>query len=119
MLRALAAVLLMIPTLTYGAGPIDGIYFCTASWGSNTAPLYMTVNGQPDGRAIYAIAAVQEATFPYGYGVGLLYGNTFSGTNNFGLVFNTTVDGVSITGTIDMNAGAGPVPVNFSCGKIW
>ena len=117
--RRLLIAFLMVPSFGHAGGEFDGIYFCNGSAAGITFGNYVTVNGQPDGRAIYAVAAVQEITPVYGYGIGHISGNTFTGSTNFGLPFDVRIDGASIVGTVTILWNDQPVPSSVSCGKIW
>jgi hypothetical protein len=119
--KLMAALLMMAPAITYAAGAIDGIYFCNAEASGWKFGFYMTVNGKPDGRAIYAVPAMEMLTPFYGYGIGQVSGNEFFGGNNFGLPFNTIVDGTSITGTIHIPTQeiGGVFAAPLSCLKAW
>jgi hypothetical protein len=114
----LLATLLLLPPLCFAAPPIDGIYFCNVSESvGQVTNVYVSVNGQPDGRTIFAVAALQDVMPLYGYGIGQVSGFSFTGTTNFGLPFNMTIDGASITGQIAL-AGSRPVAASVSCAKI-
>ena len=119
MLKRILMSFLMLPSVVHAGGAFDGIYFCNGSAAGVAIANYVTVNGQPDGRTIFAVAAVQEITPVYGYGIGQLNGNTFSGSTNFGLPFDLLIDGASIAGTVTIRWNGQAVPTSVTCVKIW
>lgn len=119
MLRRLIAIAAFAPLSCLAGGAYDGIYFCTTSLGTAT---YVTVNGQPDGRAVFAIPYTALGQLTYGYGIGVFSGLTFSGSTMFGLPFrlNFSATGTTATGTIESITTSGAhVVSNVSCAKIW
>jgi hypothetical protein len=119
MLKRMLISLLILPSLGHAGGAFDGIFFCNASGAGLTASNYVTVNGQPDGRAIFAVAAVQQVTPVYGYGIGEISGNKFTGSTNFGYPFSLLIDDTSIVGTVTIRWNGQPVPTSVSCVKVW
>jgi hypothetical protein len=120
MFRKLVTLFAVLPAIAQGAGPADGIYYCNAATASGPAPsVYLTVNGQPDGQTIFAVAAVESIMPLFGYGIGQITGTTFSGTTGFGFPFNFTVDGNSLAGPITLSVEGNPTPAAVSCIKFW
>lgn len=101
-------------------GAWDGIYSCNASAGGLTSSIYITINGYPDGRAIYALPAVTANPFFHGYGIGQIVGNVFSGTTNYAKRFTMTqTSPTTFAGTAGVVIDGLTVNVNASCTKIW
>jgi hypothetical protein len=101
-------------------GAWDGIYSCTLSAsGIPTSQTYITVNGQSDGQAIFAVAAVAPTTDFYGYGIGRIQGNTFSGNTMFNRPFRMVATGSGFSGTIGVVIGGVTLTMNASCTKVW
>ena len=98
-------------------GPIDGIYSCAV--GSETT--FVALNGYPDGRTIYTIIAISPATSFYGFGLGQVSGNTFSGNTSFNLPFNFTITngGTGFRGTVGVVVGTTAITASAICSKIW
>jgi hypothetical protein len=120
MLKKLVGTVMMVPVLAHAAGPIDGIYFCNAAILGQIVGAYITVNGHPDGRTIFAVAAVQPNMPVYGYGIGQVSGNTFFGSTHLGLPFNLAVSGDSVVGTFTSSVpNIGLTPAAISCLKVW
>ena len=109
--------------LSYAAGPLDGIYSCDVSGQGYQEQVYVTVNGQPNGDSIYAIAAVSSYTPIYGYGIGTATATEFSGNTMFGKPFSFKVNPYGgITGWTymrDDNYYNYYFYVMVSCGKIY
>lgn len=121
MYRKLGGFLLMfLASAVFAAGgPIDGIYSCGVTLGTTTSQVYVTVNGQPDGQSIFAVAAVTPSTNFYGYGIGQVSGSTFSGQTMFLAPFNFSISGNSFAGPIGILSGGSVVNAIASCSKIW
>ena len=100
-------------------GTWDGIYSCGYNVLGFVYNIYVTINGQPDGRAIFAVAAVTDNTPFYGYGIGAISGNTFSGNTMLGLPFSATATTFGFTGRIRTVVGSLVVDANGICTKIW
>jgi hypothetical protein len=101
-------------------GPIDGIYACKTYTSSGVVDHYVTVNGYPDGRTIYAIPAVSAYTDLYGYGIGQVTGNTFAGQTMFSSPFRLTINGNHVSGSVSVPSDNGRfVDVSTECDKIW
>lgn len=116
----LAALLLALPTIAVAAnGPADGIYSCTASIGSQMAGAYVTVNGQPDGRSIFAVAAISPSQSFYGYGIGSVFGQSFAGTTSHGGHFNLLITPIAMSGTVGIYTTGGFYNAAVNCVKVW
>lgn len=105
----------------FAAGPIDGIYSCNVSLLGSNYPSYVTVNGHPDGGTIYAVAAVSQTQYFYGYGIGQATSTNFAGSTMYGYPFNfaaNTLNG-TLNGTIGILWGNSVVNANASCAKLW
>ena len=121
--RALVCVgaLFALSTNTQAAGGAwDGIYSCAASGGGVNSTVYITVNGYPDGRAIFALPAVTANPFLHGYGIGQIVGNVFSGTTSYAKTFTITqTSPTTFSGSAGVVISGVTVNVNASCTKIW
>lgn len=112
--------LILLPSTTLAAGgPLDGIYSCSIGLGATTSQVYVTVNGQPDGQSIFAVAAVTPSTSFYGYGIGQVSGSTFSGQTMFLAPFTFSISGTSFSGSIGILSSGSIVNATASCSKIW
>ena len=122
MKRALAiTVLALAPLLATAAGGAwDGIYSCILSAPSiPVSQTYVTINGQPDGQAIFAVAAVAPTTDLYGYGIGRIQGSTFSGNTMFNRPFSMVANAIGFSGTVGIVMSGFTLTVNATCTKIW
>lgn len=79
----------------------------------------MTINGQPDGRAIYAVAAIAENNPFYGYGIGQINGSEFTGNTSFGAPFAFRTTSTGLTGSVGLYAGGKLVFATGACFKVW
>lgn len=100
-------------------GPWDGIYSCAVSAPGIATQAYITVNGQPDGQSIFAVAAVTPNSPFYGYGIGRVQGNVFSGTTMFGKTFSMVPAAGGFTGTIGIIVNNFSFTAYANCLKIW
>ncbi len=102
-------------------GPIDGIYSCSIIVSGYYDQEYVTINGQPNGSSIFAVAAVTSANTFYGYGIGTATTTSFTGNTMFGLPFNFTVNPAnqSFSGTIGVDVYGQAVTASASCSKIF
>lgn len=116
---ALLFSLMMITSPCVASGSWDGIYHCQLSVADQKAQQYITINGQPDGRAIFAAAAVSQYTEFYGYGIGQVVGNVFSGTTMFGLPFRMVATSLGFSGTIGVVVEGTPFSGTAICAKVW
>ena len=121
MMRSLVATsLVLIATAAQSAGGTwDGIYTCGVSVAGQVSQVYVTVNGQSDGRAIFAVAAVAAETPFYGYGIGAISGAVFSGTTSFGQPFRVTANAQGFAGTVGVVLFSVPFTANVNCVKFW
>jgi hypothetical protein len=119
MFKKLIVALALAPGLALASGWADGIYSCNLRAGSDVMPVYVTVNGQPDGRTIFAVAAVQQSMPVHGYGEGIVAGNVFSGVTNYGLPFHIVFGASTLTGTVRLVLDGSPVDAAAACNKIW
>lgn len=109
-----------VSTASWSAGGAwDGIYSCVVNAQGATSQSYVTINGQPDGRAIFAVAAVAPSTSFFGYGIGSVAGNVFSGQTNLGAPFSMVANASGFSGTIGVYYAGQLVDVAASCTKIW
>lgn len=118
--RLVTFLLILLPSTAFAAGgSLDGIYTCSVGLGAIISQAYVTVNGQPDGQSIFAVAAVTPSTSFYGYGIGQISGSTFSGQTMFLAPFNFSISGTSFSGPIGILLNGSIVNANASCSKIW
>jgi hypothetical protein len=113
--------MLLYSCLSFGAGPVDGIYACNISLLGSSYSSYVTINGHPDGSSIYAIVAVSPSQDFYGYGIGTASATSFTGTTDRGAPFDIKVNpatGAS-TGTIGVVMNGKIYNATTTCGKIW
>jgi hypothetical protein len=115
-LHVAACLALAVPIAARAAGPLDGIYDCVLSTGGQA---YVTVNGYPDGRTLFAVAAVSPSQPFYGYGIGQVTGVTFFGSTMLGAPFSFTASGANLTGNITSYIGGAFVNLNAACVKVW
>jgi hypothetical protein len=103
------------------AGPIDGIYSCSVSLNGSAIQSYVTINGQPDGSSIFAVAAVNSSQPFYGYGIGMATRTSYYGDTMFGSPFNFTVNPstLAFTGTIGVLWYGRYVNAAAICSKIY
>lgn len=105
----------------YAAGPLDGIYSCNVSLLGTTYPSYVTLNGHPDGGTIYAVAAVSQTQYFYGYGIGQASTTNFVGSTMYGypFSFNANINAGTLNGSIGILWGNSVVNATTSCAKLW
>jgi hypothetical protein len=117
---ALAALAAALPLFTLAAdGPADGIYFCSSNAGGRVSSQYITMNGQPDGRTIFAVAATTPTQAFYGYGIGSVSGSSFAGTTSHGGHFNITITSTGAAGVVGVYVSGTFVNAQVSCTKVW
>lgn len=116
---ALLCSLMMVALPCVASGSWDGIYFCNLSVAGQKAQQYITINGQPDGRAIFAAAAVSQYTEFYGYGIGQVVGNVFSGTTMFAQPFRMVETSSGFSGSIGIVVEGTPFSGVAICSKVW
>jgi hypothetical protein len=100
-------------------GAWDGIYSCGINVRGSFFQTFVTINGQSDGRAIFAVAAVTEFTPFYGFGIGAVSGNVFSGNTMFGLPFTATRTALGFNVSIQTLVNSVVVPATGNCQQIW
>ena len=107
------------PLCQAAGGAWDGIYTCGVNVLGSISQVYVTVNGQPDGQAIFAVAAIAPTTSFYGYGIGRITGNVFSGTTSFGAPFSVTSNASGFSGSIGIVIQGLNINASASCTKVW
>lgn len=117
-MKKLLLLLTLIPCLAFAAGPIDGIYMCNISGGSQSQA-FITLNGQPDGRTIFAVSALTSVQPFFGYGIGQYSRGVFYGNTGFGIPFSFSADGASISGPITILTASGSYGAYLLCQRIW
>ena len=118
--QLIAVLFVLLPAMSSAAGGTwDGIYSCGYNLLGRVYNVYVTINGQPDGRAIFAVAAVSDNNPFYGFGVGAVAGSTFTGTTMFGLPFSAQATSTGFTGTIQSLVNNHPVNASGTCVMIW
>lgn len=119
--RYCAPLVLALLPLAAAAGPgWDGIYSCAISGTPISAQVYVTINAQPDGRAVFAVAAVTPSTPVYGYGIGEINGTTFSGTTMFNKpFFFTSSASFGVTGNVGVVLSGRTYTAQANCLKVW
>lgn len=114
---------LIFATLPFAApaagGTWDGIYSCSISGSGISTQSYITINGQTDGQAIFAVAAVRAAEPFYGYGIGRIQGSTFSGNTMYERPFSMTGSSAGFTGTIGIVVGNASLTASANCTRVW
>ena len=100
-------------------GTWDGIYTCDVDAQGARSQAYVTVNGQPDGRAVFAVAAVAPSQTFYGYGIGNVVGSGFRGQTDLGAPFSMSATTSGFTGSIGVYYAGRLVNVAANCIKIW
>lgn len=120
-MKKLLCALLASPAIAFAAnGAADGIYACSVRLGNQTQAAYVTVNGQLDGRTVFAVAAVSPSQSFFGYGIGSLSGSgVFAGNTSSGATFNLQVSATGMSGTVGILSGGVIVNASATCGKIW
>jgi hypothetical protein len=118
MKKTALALILFASAAAHAAGPFDGIYNCALS-GATVQQAYITVNGQPDGRSIFAVAAIAPTQPFFGYGIGQVTGAAFSGQTMLGAPFSMTADALGMSGTIDVQVNGAFVHIAASCARIF
>lgn len=121
MKKQLLAVLIGLAPLASQAagGTWDGIYNCDFRVATSAYNVYITINGQPDGRAIFAIAATTSAMPFFGYGIGAVSGNTFTGSTMLNLPFAVSATSFGFTGTISVRVNNQQLLAAGNCTKVW
>ncbi len=87
--RLLALVFLMAAGAAKAATIFDGVYLCSLIIvGVGTTDQYFSVVSNNAGVTVFAPAGIALINDVYGYGIGRVSGNTFSGQTNFGQPFS-------------------------------
>ncbi len=104
-------------------GAFDGIYDCQVTYFGTPLQAYVTINGQPDGRAIYGVVYISPTQPLYGYGIGQITNRIFSGLSmsgyDFRVVFSASGNTVSGSLVQPVIGGTGTTNSPVSCNKIW
>ena len=102
-------------------GPLDGIYSCYVGINGYTSQAFVTVNGQPNGSSIFAVAAVTASAQFYGYGIGNATTTIFSGNTMFNLPFSLSVNSTThaMSGSIGIDVYGHSVTASANCSKIF
>ena len=120
MKKLLALTLLLLSGLASAAnGPWDGIYDCNISAGGVVQRSYVTVNGQPNGHSIWALAATSGINTFYGYGIGHVVGDNFSGTTSFHQPFSINADSVGFSGKVGVVVNSRVFVAEVTCTKVY
>ncbi len=103
------------------AGSFDGIYTCSVNVLGSLSQSYVTINSQPTGAAVFAVAAVTPTTNFYGYGIGSTTATTFSGSTMHGQPFNFTLNTATglFTGSIGITSNGASINSTVSCSKVF
>lgn len=111
----------LLSSIAYASGPLDGIYSCGVKLLGSTYSSYITINGHSDGGSIFVVAAVGPSQTFYGFGIGGVTANNFTGSTMFGAPFSLTYNSSngSLVGNIGILWGSTIVNANSSCTKIW
>lgn len=100
-------------------GPIDGIYSCTVSAAGTIVQPYISISGRPDGQSLWVVAAVYPSTSFYGYGIGTVSGNKFTGSTMFLMPFDFTITGTTLSGTVTALSNGRSIVGSVVCNLIW
>lgn len=124
MLKRIAAALAaaVAPHAASAAGDWDGIYQCSLVYVGATHSVFVSINGQPDGRAIVAFPAVSAQPFFTGYGIGMVAGGEFSGTTWIGYPFKLTGGPTGFSGFVTTphpTQSGRTTNATGSCTRIW
>lgn len=112
-------VVCVCPLISAAGGPVDGIYSCSVNTGV-VSQVYLTINGQPNGTSIFAVAAVSPSTDFYGYGIGTATSSSFSGNTMLGQPFSFSISVAGgISGTIGILFNNVVLRASVSCVKIF
>lgn len=136
--RSLAATSLLLWGLAAGGvqaaddGYIDGIYQCEVMLEGKKSSAFLSLNGRKDGKTVYLVHADgQSGSGLYGYGLGLVSGQTFDGNTSFNKRFSLAIefldtgdaDGletVRLKGTVGMPGSSGKaVNAYVDCKSVW
>lgn len=139
--RSLAAMSLLVLGLAGGMtgvaraaddGYIDGIYQCEVMLEGKKSSAFLSLNGRKDGKTVYLVHADgRSVSGLYGYGLGLVSGQTFDGNTSFGKRFSFAVefldtgdaDGletVRLKGSVGMPGSNGKaVNAYVDCKSVW
>jgi hypothetical protein len=97
---------------------IDGIYYCAVNARGAQVGAYITVNSR-GAQSIFAIAAVTPSNSFYGYGIGTVEDNIFSGQTMFLQPFSFTVGDDSLIGSVGVVSSGVAYTATSSCQKVW
>lgn len=117
-----AVFLVLFSGIAQAVSPFDGIYSCrmTRSDGAYF-DAYIPVNGTPS-ILILTTPNLTPATSYYGYTVGTITGNTYSGITSHGYTASGTVSGVAgsyaLQGNTTAVGGGVAFPVTVSCSQV-
>lgn len=113
---------LLAPTAAL-SGEYDGVYHCVINLGSyGTREAYLTFQTKPDNSALSISAApVDNHNQSYGYALGSISGNVFTGRSASLQSSTVTFSGnpASFTDTDTYTLNGQKVPATTTCTKIW
>lgn len=102
------------------AGPYDGAWSCNQSGaGWSVSLVVVVVTRSSDNQTAYGVVALDSHPQAYGYGLGQISGNVFSGITHEGQQFTITASGNSASGSSQVWNGAYFEPATLSCFRIW
>jgi hypothetical protein len=117
---ALSAALLLAPLAAAAAnGPMDGAYRCNVMLGPEVAETYITIVGYPDGRSLFAVAAISTTQRLGGYGIGQVVVGQFSGTTSTGGAFTFVAQPGGMSGSVQILQGGSFVTGYANCSQVW
>lgn len=121
MRRQIAALIIGISCASAQAagGAWDGIYNCGIQAIGQSYNVYMTINGQPDGRAIWAVAAITRNADFWGYGIGSISNGQFSGVTDVGAPFTLNATPTGLSGSVGTYYNGKLIFVTGACFKVW
>lgn len=120
--KALVCVALVAGSGAFAGGPLDGAFDCRVSYpGSSAFDAGLAVVTNAQGVTGFAPIALSSTNRIWGYGLGTLSGNSYSGITNYGQPFSFSFNPqtLSFSGTGGVIINGVPVPTAVSCSKIF
>jgi hypothetical protein len=120
-MKKLCALVLLSGCISSFASSFDGIYTCSVNVLGSLSQSYVTINSQPTGAAVFAVAAVTPTTNFYGYGIGSTTATTFSGSTMHGQPFSFNLNTTTglFTGQIGITSNGASINSTVSCSKVF
>ena len=118
-MKKLLLILFLLSISFSSYASVDGVYSCNISLSGQNMSSYISVNTNAAQQTLFVVAAVRPSTSFYGYGIGAIVGNIFSGQTNLLQPFSFTIGNDTVSGTVNTIWNGTVVTASGDCSKIW